>query len=112
MKRTAIALALLFALHQAVAAEADVERGAELAAQVCQACHGADGNGILPTYPRLAGQYADYMVKALKDYKEGKRGGANGALMTGLAATLSEQDMQDLAAYYANMEGLKDLTIK
>ena len=77
--------------------------------QICQACHGADGNGIDPQYPRLAGQYGDYMVKALMDYQSGER---ISAIMAGFAAALSEQDMHDLAAYYAGKPGLVDLKIK
>ncbi len=86
----------------------DVAAG-EQKSQVCQACHGADSNGIDPQYPRLAAQYGDYMVKALMDYKSGDR---ISAIMAGFAAGLSEQDMHDLAAYYAAKPGLVDLTIK
>lgn len=68
-------------------------------AQTCAACHGADGNTTIdPMYPRLAGQYADYLSKALHDYKSGAR--AN-PIMAGFAGTLSEQDIADLAAFYA-----------
>ena len=70
---------------------------------------GADGNSIMPMYPRLAGQYADYMVNAMKDYKSGAR---SNPIMAPMVATLSEQDMEDLAAYYAAMEGLVDLSNK
>jgi len=72
----------------------------------CQACHGADGNGVMPIYPRLAGQYADYMVNALKAYQTGQR---KNALMAPMVASLSEQDMEDLAAYYSGKQGLVDL---
>lgn len=75
----------------------------------CQACHGADGNGVMPMYPRLAGQYADYMVNALKAYKSGQR---SNPIMAPMVAMLSEQDMEDLAAYYAAKDGLVDLTGK
>ena len=68
--------------------------------QTCQACHGLDGNSSTnPTYPRLAGQYEDYLRKALSDYKSGAR---KNAIMNGMAAGLSEQDQADLAAYYAS----------
>lgn len=77
-------------------------------AKACVTCHGEDGNGIDKTYPRLAGQYADYMVQALKDYKAGKR---RNAIMAGLVTTLSEQDMEDISAFYASQSGLKDLSI-
>jgi cytochrome c553 len=67
----------------------------------CQACHGADGNGIDPMYPKLSGQYASYLEQALRDYKSGER---SNPIMAGFSATLSEQDIEDLAAYYASME--------
>lgn len=69
----------------------------------CAACHGADGNSVIPTNPRLAGQHADYLVQALKDYKSGAR---SNPIMVGMAAALSEQDILDLAAYYASQTGL------
>lgn len=77
--------------------------------QLCVACHGADGNGIDPQYPRLAGQYGDYLVKALQDYKSGAR---VNAIMAGFATNLSLEDMRDLAAYYAAKPGLIDLKIE
>lgn len=64
----------------------------------CAACHGPDGNSPTPTFPRLAGQHEDYMVRALQDYKSGAR---KNAIMNGMAAPLSDRDMLDLAAYYA-----------
>ncbi|MDJ0654376.1 MAG: cytochrome c [Xanthomonadales bacterium] len=76
---------------------------------VCQACHGADGNGIDPQYPRLAGQYGDYLAHSLKAYRSGER---NNVVMAGFATTLSDQDIHDLAAFYAAKEGLVDLKIK
>ena len=69
----------------------------------CAACHGADGRGIAPNFPVLAGQYADYLVKSLKQYRSGER---NNALMAPLAADLSDADIADLAAYYASLPGL------
>ncbi|GJM10948.1 MAG: hypothetical protein DHS20C11_32240 [Lysobacteraceae bacterium] len=84
-------------------------KAGESKAQACFACHGQDGNGISPTYPRLAGQYESYMTKALIDYKSGAR--AN-AIMAGMVANLSEQDMADISAYYASKDGLEDLSIK
>ena len=69
----------------------------------CQACHGPDGNSPNPNFPNLAGQQATYIVQALKDYQNGNR---KNAIMAGLAAPLSEQDRQDLAAYYSSQKGL------
>jgi len=85
----------------------DAEAG-KAASVVCQACHGVDGNGIGdPQYPLLARQYADYIVKALKDYKSGAR---DNAIMKGFASTLSDADMANLAAYFASQKGtLRDL---
>lgn len=71
--------------------------------QACIACHAEDGNSTNPQFPRLAGQHADYLVKALRDYKSGER---KNAIMAPFAASLSPQDMDDLAAYFAQQKGL------
>lgn len=69
----------------------------------CAACHGTDGNTpVIPDAPKLAGQHGDYLYKVLADYKSGAR---KNAIMSGQVATLSRQDMQDLAAYYAAVPG-------
>ena len=81
----------------------DATAGQALAGERCQACHGADGNGTDPQYPRLAGQYADYLVRALSDYKSGAR---SNPIMSGFAAGLSEQDMENLAAWFASQSGV------
>lgn len=78
-------------------APGDATRGKALTA-VCATCHGPDGNSVIPANPRLAGQHATYLGNALKDYKSGRR---SNAVMTAMVATLSEQDIQDVAAYYA-----------
>src|SRR5438094_2997633 len=76
----------------------NAEKGKQKAAQVCAACHGPDGNRpSAPDQPVLAGQYADYLAKALHDYKTGRR---NNPIMKGFAAQLSRQDMEDLAAWF------------
>jgi cytochrome c553 len=77
---------------------ADPAKGKELAAN-CAGCHGAEGVSSAPANPHLAGQAADYTYKQLKDYKDGTR--AN-ALMQAMVSALSDQDMADLAAFYAN----------
>ncbi|NID14052.1 c-type cytochrome [Luteibacter yeojuensis] len=66
----------------------------------CVACHGKDGNAVDPQYPRLAGQYADYLAQALHEYKDGRR---SNLVMKGFAATLSDQDINDISAYFATM---------
>jgi cytochrome c553 len=93
-------LFLLLILTGAAHAGGDAAAGKEKSA-VCQACHGADGNGVDPQYPKLAGQYEDYLYHSLKAYKSGER--AN-VIMAGFVANLTEEDMQDLAAYYAGLE--------
>ena len=84
-----------FAFAQAQAG--DPEAGAAKAA-VCAACHGPDGNSPSSEFPKIAGQGERYFVKQLKDYKSGAR---DNALMRAQVAALSEQDMKDLAAFYA-----------
>lgn len=66
---------------------------------VCAACHGLDGVAALPAYPNLAGQQADYIEQALRAYKSGAR---QNAVMNGMAATISEDEIPMLARYYAN----------
>jgi cytochrome c553 len=89
-------------------AKGDASAGKEKS-QVCQACHGLDGKSIAPTYPNLAGQYESYLVKALADYRAGRR---TNPVMAPMAANLSDQDIEDLAAWYSSQDGLKDLSIK
>lgn len=70
-------------------------------AQACAACHGADGNKTLDsTYPKLAGQYPDYLVKALAEYKSGKR---KNAIMAGQSQGLTDRDIANLAAYFGSL---------
>ena len=78
-------------------------------AKVCEACHGPTGMSVDPSYPNLAGQHESYLQKSLGDYRSGRR---TNAIMAGFAANLSNQDIMDLAAWFASQEGLKDLSIK
>ncbi len=71
------------------------------AKNVCAACHGADGNSAITLNPKLAGQHPEYLLKQLNNFKEGKR--AN-AVMAGMVANLSKEDMQGLAKYYAGLK--------
>ncbi|TAG79550.1 MAG: cytochrome c [Betaproteobacteria bacterium] len=77
---------------------ADVNAGGAKAKEVCAACHGQDGNSTDPNNPRLAGQWRDYLEKALRDYRSGER---KNAIMAGFAKGLSDADIRNLAAYYA-----------
>jgi len=78
---------------------ADIQAGAAKAKEVCQACHGMDGNSTVPDYPKLGGQRPDYLAKALRDYKSGAR---KNAIMAGFAGTLSAADIENVAAYYSS----------
>lgn len=102
----AVALALGFGT---ASAKGNAAAGKTKAA-ACEACHGTDGNGIAPNYPALAGQYQDYLAQVLHEYKNGQR---TNAIMNGMAAPLSDADIQDLAAYFASMPSkLSDLNGK
>jgi cytochrome c553 len=68
------------------------------AAQVCVACHGTDGVGITPQYPSLAGQYDDYLERALNEYRKGER---RNPVMATFAGQLKDGDVKELAAYYS-----------
>jgi len=95
-----LVLALSLALAGAAQARGDAAAGKEKAAQVCAACHGPSGaQPTAPENPILAGQHYDYLVRALRDYKSGKR---SNAVMKGFSASLSRQDIEDLAAWFAS----------
>jgi cytochrome c553 len=99
----ATALALSFGT---AAAKGNIQAGAKKAA-ACEACHGKDGNGIAPNYPALAGQYQDYLEQALHEYKDGER---TNAIMNGMAAPLTDQDIEDITAYFSSLPSkLSDL---
>jgi cytochrome c553 len=67
-------------------------------AQLCTTCHGANGVGITPQYPTLAGQHPDYIVRALEEYK---KGGRKNPIMAGMAATVKDEDMATIADYFS-----------
>jgi len=68
-------------------------------ATTCVGCHGADGNSMVPNFPKLAGQHASYLEKSLKDYRDGFR---KNATMAAFAKGLTDQEIKDLAAFYAS----------
>jgi cytochrome c553 len=85
--------------EHAAAAKPDLAKGGTISSQVCAACHTADGSRGSPANPILQGQHAEYLVKQLTEFKSGKR---KNAIMSGMAATLSEEDMRNVAAFYAS----------
>ena len=99
---------LLAALPLSLQAKGNAAAGQEKS-RVCAACHGTTGKSMDPTFPNLAGQYASYLAQALSDYRSGAR---TNPVMAGLTSNLSNQDIADLAAWFASQEGLQDLSIK
>lgn len=109
-KALVIALASLTIGASTVAWSAGDATAGKTKAAVCAACHAADGNSTNPEWPKLAGQHESYIIKQLQNFKANER--AN-ALMSPQAAVLSDQDMQDLAAYFSSQEakpGAGDMT--
>ncbi|MCK9685408.1 c-type cytochrome [Scleromatobacter humisilvae] len=99
-----VALAALFATSVMAdeakePAKPDLAKGGTISATVCAACHTADGSRGIPTNPILQGQHADYIVKQLAEFKSGKR---DNAIMKPMASTLSDDDMRNVAAFYAS----------
>lgn len=97
----AIIPAVASAAETKAAAKPDLVKGEEKATQVCAACHTYDGSRGTPANPILQGQHADYLVKQLKEFKAGVR---VNAIMAGMAGVLSEDDMKNVAAFYASKQ--------
>ncbi len=90
-----------FASDAPKAAKPDTAAGEAKYTAMCAACHGADGNSAAPENPKLAGQHPEYLVKQLAEFKSGKR--AN-AVMSGMAAALSEEDMKNISAWLSSQK--------
>lgn len=105
-ERLALGLGLLLAASTALAASGGNAAAGKAKSVACAGCHGPDGNGVgNPDWPKLAGQVEEYLLKQLRDFKSGARKDLimNGT-MNGMAAGLSEQDMKDIAAFYASQK--------
>lgn len=104
----AILLATTLTSHAAeqAKAKADPAKGKVIAETVCVACHGADGNSAAAANPHLAGQIEEYLYKQLKDFKavDGKPAARNNAIMAGMVAALSDDDMRNVAAWFASQK--------
>ncbi|MDA8092987.1 MAG: c-type cytochrome [Betaproteobacteria bacterium] len=99
-----LAVAGIFAATHAYAdtvGAADLAAAQQIVTSTCSACHGADGNSVVPMYPRLAGQQAAYITKQLEDFKSGKR---QNAIMQGMAATLTPQQMVALGVFFSEQK--------
>jgi len=107
---SALSLCSVLAAASALAAQPpakpDLAKGQTIASQACAACHGADGNSPTPANPKLAGQVAEYLEKQLHSFKavQGKKPERDNAVMAGMVANLSSEDMRNVAAYYASQK--------
>ncbi len=103
--RMLVALSLLATpVAFAQTAKADLAKGQQIASQVCAACHGADGNSTGPANPKLASQHPEYLFKQLQNFRvqaPAKEATRANPIMAGFAAQLSEEDMRNVAAYFA-----------
>jgi cytochrome c553 len=88
------------------APKADPAKGQVIATQVCVACHGADGNSVAPANPKIAGQFPEYLLKQLTNFKPqgAKKAERENPIMAGMVANLSPDDMKNLAAYFAGQK--------
>ena len=104
----AILLATSFTTQAAdqAKAKADPAKGKVIAETICVACHGADGNSPASANPHLAGQGQEYLYKQLKNFKaaDGKPAARNNAIMAGMVAALSDDDMKNVAAWFASQK--------
>jgi len=89
------------AFAQAPAGKPDLERGQKIASEVCIACHGPNGNSVVPANPSLAGQPAEYITQQLAHFKSGLR---VNPIMQGMAATLQPDDMKAIGIYYSQQK--------
>src|SRR5215510_14886016 len=94
------------ALLSAPVAAQDATKAQGIAAQVCAACHAADGNSTAPANPKIAGQFPEYIAKQLRDFKpqSGKKPARESPVMMGMVANLSDRDVKGLAAYYGGQK--------
>jgi cytochrome c553 len=110
MKKLQLAIIFtLFSLLPGLAFSAGDAAEGQKKSAICHACHGANGVATQPIYPNLGGQHQDYMMIALKGFRDKSR---PNAIMNGFAATLSDTDIEDITAWYASQSGLIEITDK
>ena len=107
MKKLCLLLLVTSGLGFQAAAAGDAQAGKDKS-MVCAACHSADGNAAIDMYPKIAGQHAGYIAKQLHDFRKAAQTagaeGRNDPIMSAQAAALSDQDIEDLAAYFSSQE--------
>jgi cytochrome c553 len=108
-----VCLFIGFSFSVNAATQGDAENG-KAKSVTCAACHGTDGNSAIAMNPKIAGQHTNYLVKQLQEFKlasqTGGKEGRNNAVMNGMAAVLSEQDILDLSAYFSSQEATEGET--
>jgi len=113
MKNIGLLICLFLGFSASAVAQGDADKG-KLKSVTCGACHGVDGNSAISMNPKLAGQHANYLAKQLREFKlasqTGGKEGRNNAIMNGMSAALSEQDILDLAAYFSGQESTSSET--
>ena len=98
-----ILIAGLLSLVSGQTFAADIEAGKAKVTEICSGCHGMDGNSESHDFPKLAGQHEDYIKNALSLYQTG---GRQNPIMVGMAASLSKEDIENVAAYFSRQKGL------
>ena len=103
MKKT-FGLAIIALMASAPTFAAGDAAAGQAKSAICASCHGANGIAVIPGYPNLKGQNAQYIESSLKAYKNKQRNGGNAVVMQPMAAMLNDTDMANLAAYYSAMK--------
>jgi cytochrome c553 len=89
-------------LAETLPVQVDISAG-QVKSQLCAECHGPDGKAIVPIWPKLAGQWPGYIIKQMWEFKAGDKGTRNNAVMLGMVNSLSNEDIVNIAAYYATL---------
>ncbi|EKL9829655.1 cytochrome c [Vibrio alginolyticus] len=104
MKKTIMGAMVALTMFSGHALAAGDAAAGQAKSGVCAACHGADGIAVIPGYPNLKGQNEQYIISSIKAYKNKERTGGLAAVMQAQASLLSDEDIANLAAYYASLK--------
>ncbi len=104
MKKTIMGAMVALTMFSGQSLAAGDATAGQAKAGVCAACHGADGIAVIPGYPNLKGQNEQYIISSIKAYKNKERTGGLAAVMQAQASLLSDEDIANLAAYYASLK--------
>ncbi|MDW1578087.1 cytochrome c [Vibrio sp. Vb2880] len=104
MKKTIMGAMVALTMFSGQALAAGDAAAGQAKSGVCAACHGADGIAVIPGYPNLKGQNEQYIISSIKAYKNKERTGGLAAVMQAQASLLSDEDIANVAAYYASLK--------